>query len=130
MLSPPDPPGAAPKSSSGRNRSRPPFNAWNGRLRGSFAAGLRVAVFNRKSKGAFKMLFFVQTIIGVTSRAILKRESERRLYFATDRFQTQIREIDVVLRDVNGPRGGVDKLCRITARLRHGGSLAIEEKST
>src|SRR5437764_12885157 len=76
------------------------------------------------------MLFFVQTIIGVTSRAILKRESERRLYFATDRFQTHIREIDVVLRDVNGPRGGVDKLCRITARLRHGGSLAIEEKST
>lgn len=75
------------------------------------------------------MLFFVQTVVGVTARAILKRESERRLQFATDRFQGHIREVDVVLRDVNGPRGGVDKLCRITARFRRGGSVAVEEKS-
>lgn len=73
------------------------------------------------------MLFFVQVVADATTRALLRRESERRLHFATDRFQPHIREIGVVLGDVNGPRGGVGKLCRITTRLRRGGTLEIEE---
>lgn len=74
------------------------------------------------------MLFFVQAVIDVTTRATLKAESERRLHFATDRFQRHISDVGVVLRDVNGPHGGIDKQCRVTARLRRGGSLEIEEK--
>ncbi len=75
------------------------------------------------------MFFFAGSAIGVTARALLKRESERQLNFATDRFQNQIREIDVVLRDLNGPRGGVDKECKVTATLRRGGTLEIEQRS-
>ena len=76
------------------------------------------------------MLFFVSAVVGVTAKALLERESERRLRFATDRFQPHIREIDVVLRDVNGPRGGLDKLCRVTAKLRGGGAVEIEERNS
>lgn len=74
------------------------------------------------------MLFFVRAVVDFTARGLLKRESERRLHFATDRFQPQIREIGVLLRDVNGPRGGIDKSCKITATLNRGGTLEIEEK--
>src|SRR4029079_5791418 len=56
-----------------------------------------------------------------------QRESERRLHFATDRFRENIREIGVALRDVNGPRGGIDKQCKITAKLCCGGAVEIEE---
>jgi len=74
------------------------------------------------------MLFFVQTVIDATARAALKRKTERRLHFATDRFERHIRDVGGVLRDVNGPHGGVDKVCRVTARLRRGGRLEVEEK--
>jgi len=50
------------------------------------------------------------------------------LHFATDRFQPHIRDVGVMLRDVNGPRGGTDKLCRITARLNRGRRLEIQEQ--
>jgi putative sigma-54 modulation protein len=73
------------------------------------------------------MIFFVRAVADFVTKAKLKRESERRLQFATDRFQDHIREIGVVFRDVNGPRGGVDKQCRLIAMLRRGGTLEIEE---
>lgn len=76
------------------------------------------------------MLFFVQAISNARLRATLRRESERCLQFATDRFHRDIRDLGVVLRDINGPHGGIDKLCRVTARLRRGGSLEVEEKRT
>ena len=53
----------------------------------------------------------------------LRQHAERRLRFATDRFQNQIRNVILRLSDVNGPRGGVDKLCRLTATLRHGRTI-------
>ena len=73
------------------------------------------------------MLFFMGAVIDGVTRANLKRESERRLHFATDRFRDDIREIDVALRDVNGPRGGIDKHCRVIAKLSRGGTVQIEE---
>lgn len=41
------------------------------------------------------------------------------LYFALGRFATKIEHVGVRLSDVNGPRGGVDKECRVRIRL-HG----------
>ena len=75
------------------------------------------------------MLFFVGAAVGVTARAFRRRESMRRLGFATDHFRPHIREVDVVLRHVNGPPGGVDKQCRVTARLHGGGTVEVEEKN-
>ncbi len=74
------------------------------------------------------MLFFVQAVIDVTARAILQRESERRLHFATGRFKRHIGGVGVVLQDLNGRHRGRDKVCRVTAKFRRGGSLEIEEK--
>jgi hypothetical protein len=52
------------------------------------------------------------------------------LHFATDRFERHIRDVGVVLRDVNGPHGGIDKLCRVTARLRRLLARRIGGKAT
>jgi ribosome-associated translation inhibitor RaiA len=40
----------------------------------------------------------------------------RRLAFALSRLGPLIRAVDVLVADTNGPRGGVDKLCRIRVR--------------
>ncbi|MCC6585503.1 MAG: hypothetical protein IT168_02185 [Bryobacterales bacterium] len=53
---------------------------------------------------------------------------ERSIAFAVDRYSSQIRHIAVYLTDVNGPRGGVDKLCQITADLKTGMPVLILEK--
>jgi putative sigma-54 modulation protein len=42
----------------------------------------------------------------------------RRLYFALGRFAPQIASVTACLGDCNGPRGGVDKRCRIVVKLR------------
>lgn len=73
------------------------------------------------------MLFSIRAAADVPATADFMRESERRLRFATDRFQPRIRELGIVLRDLNGPRGGRDKYCRVVAKLHHGGALSIEE---
>jgi putative sigma-54 modulation protein len=58
----------------------------------------------------------------------LRHYVERRLRQATGRFEKQIGTVTVHLEDVNGPRGGVDKLCLITAELPWAGHVVIEER--
>ena len=50
----------------------------------------------------------------------------RRLSFAVRRFQPRVRHVKVRLVDVNGPRGGVDSRCSITADLVDGAQLFVE----
>ncbi|MEZ6055420.1 MAG: hypothetical protein R3C01_01825 [Planctomycetaceae bacterium] len=45
--------------------------------------------------------------------------TQRRLHFALSRFDSVISRVSVVVADLNGPRGGVDKTANITVRLRH-----------
>lgn len=51
---------------------------------------------------------------------------ERRLQFALARFSGRIQRAQVVLEDQNGPRGGLDKSCRIVVRLREAGDVVVE----
>lgn len=44
----------------------------------------------------------------------IKHFAERRMSFALDRFRN-LRRVVLSFEDVNGPRGGADKLCRIVA---------------
>ena len=60
----------------------------------------------------------------------LHKAVERIIAFAVDRFDTQVDKISVYLADVNGPKGGVDKLCQITANLSRGNPVLILEKGT
>ena len=49
----------------------------------------------------------------------LETLAARRFQHALDRFSRNVRSLAVRVSDVNGPRGGVDKQCVVTIRLRH-----------
>jgi putative sigma-54 modulation protein len=56
-----------------------------------------------------------------------REKMERRLQFALNRFGARISSVTVGLADVNGPRGGADKQCRLVVRLLRCGKITIEE---
>jgi len=58
----------------------------------------------------------------------LQDRVERSIEFAVDRHKSRIARISVHVSDVNGPRGGVDKLCQITADARGAQPVMILEK--
>ena len=58
----------------------------------------------------------------------LQEHVERSIEFATDRHKSRIERITVYLSDLNGPRGGVDKACQITAEIRGARPVLILEK--
>ena len=58
----------------------------------------------------------------------LRKEVERSVAFAVDRYQTHVNHVSVYLVDLNGPKGGADKLCQMTATLRSGNLVFILEK--
>ena len=64
---------------------------------------------------------------GVLS-AELREFTERRLLFALSRFDAKIQRVSVLLADANGPRGGVDKSCRITVTLRRANEVTITDQ--
>jgi len=55
----------------------------------------------------------------------LRQYIDRHLDGALGRFFPAIDHVDVRLADTNGPRGGVDKRCRIVVKLRAAGSATI-----
>lgn len=58
--------------------------------------------------------------------AFLRDYVERRLHTVVERFGLDLSRIAVDIGDANGPRGGVDKYCRITARIVRIGDVFTE----
>ncbi len=56
-----------------------------------------------------------------------REEMERQVRFALSRFAGRISLVTVGLSDLNGPRRGADKLCRLVVRLIRAGKVTIEE---
>jgi len=52
---------------------------------------------------------------------------QRRLQFAMSRFQDRALRVKVCLSDVNGPKGGVDKRCRLQIRVGGLPDIFIED---
>jgi putative sigma-54 modulation protein len=52
----------------------------------------------------------------------------RRASFALSRLGHRIRRVEVRLADVNGPRGGIDKRCRVLVHLNSGTPMLVETK--
>jgi putative sigma-54 modulation protein len=52
---------------------------------------------------------------------------ERQLNFALGQFESWISGAIVHLEDINGPKGGVDKQCRVLVHLKGGKTLKIED---
>lgn len=57
----------------------------------------------------------------------LRDYTERRFRFSLRRFGHRVKRLRVSVEDLNGPRGGVDKRCRIIAEISPSGRLVIEE---
>lgn len=63
---------------------------------------------------------------GILPTEALRRYVERRLNFALGRFPQVVRAT-VRLGDLNGPRGGIDKWCRIALSLCRRNGMVIED---
>ena len=53
----------------------------------------------------------------------LREFVQRKLAFALSRFADRVQSVDVLLDDVNGPRGGIDQRCRLIVGLKRELSL-------
>jgi putative sigma-54 modulation protein len=62
--------------------------------------------------------------LGVDGAVLLR--VERRLGFALGRFDSRVGRVDVHLSDVNGPRGGIDKRCRVVVEVLGHGPVVVE----
>jgi putative sigma-54 modulation protein len=60
---------------------------------------------------------------GVIRPKDLPDHIERRLRFALARFDSRIQKVIVFLHDHNGPKGGIDKACRILVKTRGCGAV-------
>jgi putative sigma-54 modulation protein len=63
---------------------------------------------------------------GLDPSAAFAAYARSRVRIALARFHPEVREVEVVVSDVNGPRGGADLRCRIVARVRRAASLVAE----
>ena len=52
---------------------------------------------------------------------------EHRLQAVLQRFGPRIGQVTIYLADLNGPRGGIDKRCRIVAQLLQSGQISVED---
>jgi hypothetical protein len=57
-----------------------------------------------------------------------KARMERRLDFALGRLDRHVLRVWVHLADENGPRGGIDKRCRVLVRLQHMPDVLVEDR--
>lgn len=57
----------------------------------------------------------------------LREHVERRLGFAIDRARHHVGRISVILSDVNGPRGGDDKRCRIQVAVSGAADVVVDD---
>ncbi len=64
---------------------------------------------------------------GIALTDSLDALTRRRLYSALGRFAASIDQVTVRLSDVNGPRGGIDKHCRISVATRAAGTLVADD---
>lgn len=64
---------------------------------------------------------------GIELSEALRSYIEHRLRLSLRRFGDKLDRVMVRLKDVNGPRGGVDKRCRVSMRLGRHGKVRLEQ---
>jgi putative sigma-54 modulation protein len=83
--------------------------------------------FSTSAGASRKMKILVndkQKLLGAA--AIKKAESKATASFA--KFGYNVKSIDITVQDVNGPRGGIDKECRVLVKLRKMNDFTITVK--
>ncbi|MFN7958786.1 MAG: HPF/RaiA family ribosome-associated protein [Holophagaceae bacterium] len=66
--------------------------------------------------------------IGIPPTEALAAHIERRLAFSLSRFAARLERVVVRFSDLNGPKGGCDKVCRVGFTLRGHGPEAVEAR--
>jgi hypothetical protein len=85
---------------------------------------VEVGVNNVTNCGVAGMIKVRVQGLGVSSSEVKALGQIQRAYeFSLDRFMHTIREVEVWCGDVNGPKGGIDKTCRVQLRLYPRGLL-------
>lgn len=64
---------------------------------------------------------------GVDSSEALRAHTKHRIHVHLSRFGSDIESVQVRIEDVNGPKGGVDKRCKITVRGPRCGTATLDE---
>lgn len=64
---------------------------------------------------------------GIPVTAGMRVHVERKLAFALDRFRERVGRVTVRFGDVNGPKGGADKACRMDVTLTPGGTVRVAD---
>ncbi len=59
-----------------------------------------------------------------------RQQIERRVAFAMSRLAWRVRRVDVSLGDLNGPRGGIDKQCRVRVHFDRGPAAVVEDRDS
>ncbi len=60
--------------------------------------------------------------------AVSRIESRTRLAF--DKFRNDVRAIVITVEDINGPRGGIDRVCKVLVKLRSRKELFVSDKNS
>lgn len=58
----------------------------------------------------------------------IREHIEHRIFAALDQHEHRIQGVEVLVSDVNGPRGGIDQVCRVVVRLTNGMTLRHERR--
>ncbi|HLP31509.1 MAG: putative sigma 54 modulation protein/ribosomal protein [Holophagaceae bacterium] len=66
--------------------------------------------------------------IGIPQTEALTAHIQRSLAFALSRFATRLDRVVVRFSDLNGPKGGCDKVCRVGFTLKGAGTEAVEAR--
>jgi putative sigma-54 modulation protein len=69
-------------------------------------------------------------LIGVELTAETRESLESRLAQALSCFGRRIQKVNAFFSDLNGPKGGVDKLCRVVVHLKRQPTLVIEDRDS
>lgn len=63
---------------------------------------------------------------GIEDTRLLRRIVERKLRYSLGRFSHTLAGVAADLGDENGPRGGIDKYCRVRVTTRRGAEVFVE----
>lgn len=64
---------------------------------------------------------------GMAPSQELRDDVEQRIDFALERFRSRIGRVNVFLRDLNGPKNGLDKSCRVVIDIERLPLVVIED---
>jgi putative sigma-54 modulation protein len=71
----------------------------------------------------------VVRFLGLPLSEMLREHSERQTLFHLSRFGHDLSSVTIRIRDVNGPKGGVDKQCQVFATGPRLGYSTLQERS-